>query len=271
MTTPKFFCFTLMPFAEQFDDLYQFGVKQACEEANAYCERVDEQIFHERILDRIYNQIHKADLVIADMSDRNPNVFYEVGYAHALGKPTVLLTRDADDIPFDLKHFPHIVHAGKIAELKERLKERVAWFMAHAGEATRWEFPIELYLDEVSLASGNVIYTYNADYFPEPVLTVVNTGPKTLAAEDFKIGIVCGPEFYACHVDGATSTALPSGQILHILPAMGRLFPQEATTRWFRLGGDETPPKVTVSVRVFTDAGYRDFPMILEAVSKPSN
>jgi len=83
-TTPKAFCFILMPFHEDFDDIYRLGIKDACTAAGAYCERVDEQTFHERILDRIYNQIAKADLVIADMTGRNPNVFYEVGYAHAL-------------------------------------------------------------------------------------------------------------------------------------------------------------------------------------------
>ncbi|MEY2932389.1 MAG: hypothetical protein RL033_3138, partial [Pseudomonadota bacterium] len=90
-TTPRYFCFVLMPFDSRFNDTYQLGVKQASSEVGAYCERVDEQIFEERILDRIYNQIARADLIIADMTDRNPNVFYEVGYAHALGKPSILL------------------------------------------------------------------------------------------------------------------------------------------------------------------------------------
>ena len=83
-TKPKPFVFVLMPFAEQFDDVYQLGIKAACEEAGAYCERVDEQIFEEIILSRVYNQITKADLIVAEMTGRNPNVFYEVGYALAL-------------------------------------------------------------------------------------------------------------------------------------------------------------------------------------------
>jgi len=113
-TSPKPFCFVLMPFEDAFDDIYQLGIKDACSDAGAYCERVDEQIFQETILDRIYNQIAKADIIVADMTGRNANVFYEVGYAHALGKTTLLLTQSADDIPFDLKHFPHIVDAALI-------------------------------------------------------------------------------------------------------------------------------------------------------------
>ena len=114
-TSPKPFAFVLMPFAKEFDDVcYLLGIKPACETAGAYAERVDDQIFHESILQRIYNQISKADIIIADMTGRNPNVFYETGYAHALGKPVILLTRSSDDIPFDLKHYTHIVYEGRI-------------------------------------------------------------------------------------------------------------------------------------------------------------
>ncbi len=113
-----------MPFDEEFDDIYQLGIKQSCEDAGAYCERVDEQIFTESILDRVYNQISKADIIVADMTNRNPNVFYEVGYAHALGKRTILLTQNAEDIPFDLKHYPHIIYNNKISRLKKDLTSR---------------------------------------------------------------------------------------------------------------------------------------------------
>lgn len=61
------------------------GIKDACKQAGMNCERVDEPLFHERILDRIYNQISKADIIVADMSGRNANVFYETGYADASG------------------------------------------------------------------------------------------------------------------------------------------------------------------------------------------
>src|SRR5687767_3044587 len=117
-TAPKPFVFVLMPFAPEFNDIYTFGIKGAAEDAGAYAERLDEQIFTENILGRIYNQINKADVLVADMTGRNANVFYEVGYAHALGKIALLLTKNADDIPFDLKHYPHIVYSGSISQLR---------------------------------------------------------------------------------------------------------------------------------------------------------
>lgn len=136
-TAPKPFVFVLMPLAAAFDDVYALGIKAACESAGAYCERVDEQIFHESILQRIYNQIAKADLIVADMSGRNPNVFYEVGYAHALGKAVILLTEEASDIPFDLKHYPHIVYAKSVTKLRSEVEARVRWYLAHPTDSQR--------------------------------------------------------------------------------------------------------------------------------------
>lgn len=126
-TNVKPFVFVLMPFHSDFDDIYQVGIKASCLSAGAYCERVDEQIFIENILERVYNQIAKADIVIAEMTGRNPNVFYETGYAHALNKRVILLTQNSDDIPFDLKHYPHIIYGGKIARLKTELEKKIKW------------------------------------------------------------------------------------------------------------------------------------------------
>jgi hypothetical protein len=85
-TAPKRFVLVLMPFDRAFDDVYAFGIKNVCEKLQFHCERVDEQIFEGSILDRIYNQISKADLIIADLTGQNPNFFYEAGYAHATGE-----------------------------------------------------------------------------------------------------------------------------------------------------------------------------------------
>jgi hypothetical protein len=135
-TSPKPFVFVLMPFDHDFDDIYKLGIKPACASAGAYAERVDEQIFQESILERIYNQISKADIIVADMTGRNPNVFYETGYAHALGKPVIFLTQKADDIPFDLKHYPFIVYGGRIADqLLPDLEKKVKWQIEHLNSS----------------------------------------------------------------------------------------------------------------------------------------
>jgi nucleoside 2-deoxyribosyltransferase len=121
-----------MPFSEKFDDVYQVGIKQTVEECNLFCERVDEQNFTDSILEMIFQNIRRARFIIADMKGRNPNVFYEVGYAHALNKPIIFITQDRpDQIPFDLNQKPHIIYKGKIKFLKDKLKDRLNGLIEH--------------------------------------------------------------------------------------------------------------------------------------------
>ncbi len=129
------FVFVIMPFGPDWTDHYEFGVKPACEAAGATCARVDEQIFLESILERIYAEIERADLIVAEMTDQNPNVFYETGYAHGLAKPVILLTKSVDDIPFDLRQYPHVVHERSISTLRQRLEERVRWCIENPEQA----------------------------------------------------------------------------------------------------------------------------------------
>lgn len=165
-----------MPFAANFNDTYQLGIKPACEEAGYYCERLDEQIFEERMLDRIYNQIGKADLIVADLSDRNPNVFYETGYAHALGKRVLLLTNKSDDIPFDLRHHFHIVYSSGIAELKKQLFKRASYYITNPFATTKNPFK-QLAL----LVNGAA-----ADLSAEAVVLPA----ALLMSDDFAIGLI---------------------------------------------------------------------------------
>jgi len=124
----------LMPFHKDFDDIYELGIKSACAEAGASCQRVDEQIFETTVLEQIYSQMRKADIIISDMSGRNPNVFYETGYAHALGKTVILLTQRKEDIPFDLTPFPHIIYEGRIRSLKTRLTDTIKHYVRRDRE-----------------------------------------------------------------------------------------------------------------------------------------
>ena len=126
----KLFAFVLMPFGAEFDDTYKLGIKEIATSLDVVAERVDEQSFSETILERIYRQIESADFIIADMTGRNPNVFYEVGYAHAKKKPVILITREANDIPFDLKHHRHLIYGDKITGLREMLGADITWIKA---------------------------------------------------------------------------------------------------------------------------------------------
>ena len=121
----KKYIFVCMPFHEDFEDIYNFGIKEAAKELGFNCERADEIQYSGGIIDRIYELIKSAHVIVADMTEKNPNVFYEVGYAHALGKEVILLTQKAEDIPIDLRKFVHIIYGGKISKLKNELKKRI--------------------------------------------------------------------------------------------------------------------------------------------------
>jgi len=155
-TKPKPFVFVLMPFDKELDDTYKFGIKDAAKDAECYAERLDEQIFEEGMLERIFNQISKADVIVADMTGRNPNVFYEVGYAHALNKIVLLLTQKKEDIPFDLQHRQHIIYAGSIKTLKNELTEKLKWAVKESKtrEVTVESERFTVYIETEELIEG---------------------------------------------------------------------------------------------------------------------
>lgn len=137
------FAFVLMPFSDEFEDVYKLGIQETAKEKDVIAERVDEQIYSESILERIYRQIETADFIIADMTGRNANVFYEVGYAHAKEKICTLITKSADDIPFDLKHHRHIIYDGQITSLKEQLSKEIDWIKSELEKQKTNTFEIK--------------------------------------------------------------------------------------------------------------------------------
>jgi hypothetical protein len=267
-TTPKQFCFVLMPFSEEFNNTYQLGIADAFKEAGAYCERVDEQLFTGSILDRIYNQISKCDFIIADMSGRNPNVFYEVGYAHALGKSTILLTQNADDIPFDMKHFPHIVYSkNEIKKLKDELVRRINWFIEHPDRKKGDEnIGIELLVDNNKLSAHLITkilddtsaFTLDIDFH--------NASSKTFIENSYQIGIISNNIYLdSNNTLMETPTIFKDGKRLFIYRFAPKLFPDIQLTIQFHFSKikDVVLTNEIITFRLFTDSGFRDFPLQL--------
>ncbi len=116
----KAFC--AMPFSPDLDDRYFFGIKMASERSGYLCQRSDERFFTGDILVQIHKDISEADVIIADISGNNPNVYYEVGFAQALGKPVILVAEAAEGALFDIRNMRHIIFAGKIHKLLEDLE-----------------------------------------------------------------------------------------------------------------------------------------------------
>lgn len=125
--------FVCMPFDRRFTDIYELGIKAALAHAGFRCVRADEIQHSKGVLAVISEQIAQAHIIVADMTGQNANVYYEVGYAHALGKEVVLLTQTAEDIPFDLRGYNHIVYEGHITRLKAMLAQRLTAVYAADG------------------------------------------------------------------------------------------------------------------------------------------
>jgi transcriptional regulator with XRE-family HTH domain len=116
--------FILMPFGEEFEAAYRSFVKEALEEAGFSASRADDILSHRNIMQDVVSSIAGADLVLADLTGSNPNVFYELGIAHALEKPTILLTQSVEELPFDLRSYRVLhyqTHFAKIEHAKQEL------------------------------------------------------------------------------------------------------------------------------------------------------
>lgn len=103
-------CFVVMPFADPLGSYYEKVYKPAIEKAGLTPIRADNEIFGTgKIIDQIWSGINSAKVLIAELTDRNPNVFYELGLAHALQKPVVLISSNEKDVPFDL-HYIRVIY-----------------------------------------------------------------------------------------------------------------------------------------------------------------
>ena len=117
----------MMPFASNFDSVYS-AIQSAARDLNYSCGRADDFWKNPAIIQDIVDLIAKAHIVICDCTGRNPNVFYEAGIAHAIGKEVVLIAQSESDIPFDLQHLRYIKYLNNgegLAKLSGDLTKRL--------------------------------------------------------------------------------------------------------------------------------------------------
>ena len=117
--------FVLMPMLKELDALYDV-IRATAEEVGLRSYRADTISAAGSIIDQIFESIAKSGLIIADLSGRNQNVIYELGLANAMGKETLLLSQDIQDVPFDVRHRRVLLYdlsMGKVLELKRMLSD----------------------------------------------------------------------------------------------------------------------------------------------------
>lgn len=119
--------FCAMPFAKEYDDVYFVAMVQAAKANGAVAERIDQEEFQGDIIERMQDFIRASDAVIADLTDSNPNVLYEIGFSHALNRPTIHICSSAlDRLPFDVRTWNTISYnPGQTFKLIPALRSRL--------------------------------------------------------------------------------------------------------------------------------------------------
>ena len=116
-------CFVMMPFADQFFLNYEEAIRPALEAAGLRGVHAGEIFGTREIMEDIWESICTARVVVADVTGRNPNVFYELGIAHTMGKECVVLTQASHDVPFDITSRRYILYEPtKRAALRNSLE-----------------------------------------------------------------------------------------------------------------------------------------------------
>jgi len=120
--------FVIMPFGEDFDFIYSDLIKSICEEMGFEVHRADDIYSTRQILSDIVIDINSADLIIADLTENNSNVLYELGLAHGLNKPVQIITQSVENLPFDIhgyRVFEYSVHAKQYIIDKNSFKRMI--------------------------------------------------------------------------------------------------------------------------------------------------
>ena len=273
MTGPPPFSLAILPLGPAFDDLWELAIKPACAAAGAYAERLDAQLSPEAVLQRIQNLIAKADLVIADMTERRENIFYTAGYAHALDKQAILLTRDERDIPFDLKHYPHVEYAG-ITDLRPELERRARYLLdaAMRGDAPL-ATPVEIRVNGVELLPGTPAPVKPDDEEqPNDIgfwVIVRNEAGWRRRTANLQLALIA-PSHYSKVSDWSgvytEAISLDGGMRLHLSPQQFRILPGSWERALFRAHTSqplEAHRGEELAIRVLTETGVFDFPFTL--------
>lgn len=122
-------CFVLMPFGGWYDRYYEEIYKPAIRDAGFEPVRADDLFHTGSVMEQIWEQVLKAKVLLAELTAKNANVFYELGLAHAKGKPAVFVTGVMDDVPFDLRHLRVIPYDVREPNWASALKANVTAYL----------------------------------------------------------------------------------------------------------------------------------------------
>jgi hypothetical protein len=125
-------CFVMMPFGHWFDAYYKELFTTAIKDAGMEPLRADELFSTGTVIEQIWEQIQKSKILLADLTGKNANVFYELGLAHAARKPVVFTSANLEDVPFDLRHLRVIIYDINDPSWGDKLKTSLTAYLRNA-------------------------------------------------------------------------------------------------------------------------------------------
>lgn len=122
----------MMPFHKKYDGVHRV-IKDVCDKLDLIARRADDMWQHPTIIQDIFTLLYQADVVVAEFTGSNPNVLYETGIAHTLGRTVIPITQNIKDVPFDMRHHRVIQYVcdeeglnGLYHKLSNKLKQMFA-------------------------------------------------------------------------------------------------------------------------------------------------
>ena len=130
---PSLLVAVMMPFKKEFDSVYR-AIESACSKLGFTARRADDMWMDQVIIQDIFTLLYQADIVIVDFSGSNPNVMYETGIAHTLGKEVIPLAQNIEsDVPFDMRHQRVLAYVGNeqgLEDMGSKLLEKLRQYIS---------------------------------------------------------------------------------------------------------------------------------------------
>lgn len=197
-------CFVIMPFRADLNFFYLYLRRHLQEKHRLRVERGDHRILTIPLLEKIRGQIQEAEVVIADITGRNPNVFYELGMSHSAEKPVILLTQDPiEEVPSDIRHFEFIRYdLTKDVEVLTKLDNAIRHVFGARYEAL-YSQALEL-LREFNRSTGLALPEAGAEEFQTRVMSGEHLHGLPDQGNEYMVADFLLPRIIRDVADGAT-------------------------------------------------------------------
>jgi len=207
-------CFVVCPIGHEdspqrkrSDTVLKHIIEPVCKELDFNVIRVDQINTVDKIDSTIIEYLHKSDLVIADMTEHNPNAFYEIGFRHALNKPLIPIKEEETSIPFDLANLRTITYVtndlDKVELAKNRLRETILSFNIQEGDVPE--------VDESKRDNNAIPYLLNIQDSLGELKTLINERNKEMVEQTIELAIG--------HIQKNASSTSPEEKLMQMFMA----------------------------------------------------